>query len=106
MTGTIFGTRRRPAARLLVAVLAAVTLSLVSAGISSAGPSQQDLDTAKAKLAELNGRLDGLVEQFDAATLQLHAVEGGRPTARPPAVRARGDAKAAGDFFGRGAGLA
>src|SRR6266511_2788250 len=92
MTGTIFGTRRRPAARLLVAVLAAVTLSLVSAGISSAGPSQQDLDAAKAKLAELNGRLDGLVEQFDAATLQLHAVEGRLADARTAAVLAQADA--------------
>src|SRR6266545_1527240 len=106
MTGTIFGTRRRPAARLLVAVLAAVTLSLVSAGISSAGPSQQDLDAAKAKLAELNGRLDGLVEQFDAATLQLHAVEGRLADARTAAVLAQADATAARDLFGQRARLA
>jgi cell wall-associated NlpC family hydrolase len=106
MTGTIFGTRRRPAARLLVAVLASVTLSLVSAGISSAGPSQQDLDAAKAKLAELNGRLDGLVEQFNAATLQLHAVEGRLADARTAAVLAQADATAARDLFGQRARLA
>ena len=46
------GTRRPPAARLLAAVLAALALFLVSAGLSSAATSQQDLAQAKAKLAE------------------------------------------------------
>ena len=106
MRGTISETRRRPAARLLAAVLAALTLSVVSVGISSAGTSQQDLDTAKTKLAALNGRLDALVEQFDAATLQLHVVEGRLADARTAAVLALADAAAARELFSQRARLA
>ena len=106
MRGTISETRRRPAARLLAAVLAALTLSVVSVGISSAGTSQQDLDAAKTKLAALNGRLDALVEQFDAATLQLHVVEGRLADARTAAVLALADAAAARELFSQRARLA
>jgi len=94
------GTRRPPAARLLAAVLAALALFLVSAGLSSAATSQQDLAQAKAKLAELNTRLDALVEQFDAANLQLRAAEGRLADARTAAVLALADAARARALFG------
>ena len=74
------GTRRPPAARLLAAVLAALALFLVSAGLSSAATSQQDLAQAKAKLAELNTRLDALVISFqiDAVLRSQLLLETGR----------------------------
>src|SRR6266536_1829487 len=77
MRGTISETRRRPAARLFAAVLAV-----------------------------LIGCLDALVEQFDAATLQLHVVEGRLADARTAAVLALADAAAAREVFGQRARLA
>jgi len=106
MRGTILGIERPPAARLIVAVLVALTLSLASGGVSSARTSQQDLAAAKAKLSQLNGRLDALVEQFDAATLQLHAVEGRLADARTTALLAQADAARARTLFGERARLA
>src|SRR5439155_23030416 len=100
MRGTTMGTRRPAGARLLAAVLAALALFVVSAGLSSAATSQQDLAQAKAKLAELNTRLDALVEQFDAANLQLRAAEGRLADARTAAVLALADAARARALFG------
>jgi cell wall-associated NlpC family hydrolase len=74
--------------------------------VSSAGISKQNLADAKAKLADLNGSLDVLVEQFDAATLQLHAVEGKLSDARTAAVLAQAAAARARDLFGQRARLA
>src|SRR5207249_11931075 len=106
MRGTTRGTKRLPAARLLAAVLACLTLSLASTGVSSAGISKQDLADARAKLADLNGRLDVLVEQFDAATLQLHAVEGKLTDARTASALAQAAATRARELFGQRARLA
>jgi cell wall-associated NlpC family hydrolase len=75
--------------RLLGAALFALILAGGTAAVSSAGPSQQDLDSAKAKLRELNRTLDQLVEDFDVATLKLHALEGRLADAREQAIQSQ-----------------
>jgi len=69
------GTRVRPKVRLLTAVLLAISFALLSTSISTARPTQQEVDAAQAKLNALNDRLSLLVEQYDAAQARLHDVE-------------------------------
>ena len=66
MTGT-----RKIAVRLIVAVLFVVPTIALSAFESSAAPSKQDVAAAKAKLDELNRRLDLLIEQYNQAKVRL-----------------------------------
>lgn len=66
MTGT-----RRPAVRLTVAAVFALAAVLGTGSVSSARPSKADVVAAKAKLADLNRRLDLLVEQYNQAHLAL-----------------------------------
>jgi peptidoglycan DL-endopeptidase CwlO len=75
--------------RLLGAALLTFVLAAGTAAVSSAGPSQQDLDNAKAKLQELNRTLDQLVEDFDLATLKLHALEGRLADTREQAIQSQ-----------------
>ncbi|MGH2596658.1 MAG: NlpC/P60 family protein [Actinomycetota bacterium] len=62
---------RKMALRLIVAALFVVPTIAVSAFESSAAPSKQDVAAAKAKLDDLNRRLDLLIEQYDQAKVRL-----------------------------------
>jgi cell wall-associated NlpC family hydrolase len=66
MTGT-----RKIALRLIVAALFVVPTIALSVSESSAAPSKQDVAAAKAKLDELNRRLDLLIEQYNQAKVRL-----------------------------------
>lgn len=66
MTGT-----RKIAVRLIVAAFFVVPTIALSALESSAAPSKQDVAAAKAKLADLNRRLDLLIEQYNQAKVRL-----------------------------------
>jgi peptidoglycan DL-endopeptidase CwlO len=62
---------RKMALRLIVAALFVVPTITLSAFESSAAPSKQDVAAAKAKLDDLNRRLDLLIEQYDQAKVRL-----------------------------------
>jgi hypothetical protein len=79
--------------------LIAVSLAVGSSTVSSARPTRQDLDRAKARLLQLNQRLSQLVEQYDAAKLALHSVENQLADARARDLQARGEAERARAYF-------
>jgi cell wall-associated NlpC family hydrolase len=89
---------RTNSARILRLVLAALLVlsSLVAfSGTSSARPSQQEIDAAKARLAALNNRQSLLDEQYNQARLSLSAAESKLASAREAARAAVARAKAA-----------
>ena len=89
---------RTNSARILRLILAAslVVSSLVAfSGTSSARPSQQEIDAAKARLAELNNRQSLLDEQYNQARLSLSAAESKLASARAAARAADARAKTA-----------
>lgn len=85
----------------MTAALLVVLLLLGSSTVSSARPTRQDLANAKARLLALNQRLSQLVEQFDAARLTLHKVEGQLADSRARAQQARTEAEEARAYFSR-----
>jgi cell wall-associated NlpC family hydrolase len=89
----------RKLARLTGAALIAVSLAVTASTVSSARPTRQDLDRAKAHLLALNQRLSQLVEQYDAAKLGLHSVENQLADARARDAQARGQAERARAYF-------
>jgi peptidoglycan DL-endopeptidase CwlO len=89
----------RKLARLTGAALIAVSLAVSSSTVSSARPTRQDLDRAKAHLLGLNQRLSQLVEQYDAAKLALHSAENQLADARARDAQARGQAERARAYF-------
>jgi peptidoglycan DL-endopeptidase CwlO len=93
------GRSTRRIGRLTGAALIAVSLAVGSSTVSSARPTRQDLNQAKAKLLALNARLSQLVEQYDAAKLALHSVENDLADARSRAQRAGAEAERARAYF-------
>jgi cell wall-associated NlpC family hydrolase len=81
--------RRFLAARVSIAALLVLGASLGSSTLSSAAPSKQQVEAAKAKLDALNQRLSLLVEQYDQAQIRLHEVEGRLAGAKAAADRAQ-----------------
>jgi cell wall-associated NlpC family hydrolase len=81
--------RRFLAARVTVAAMMVLGASLGSSTLSSAAPSKQQVEAAKAKLDALNQRLSLLVEQYDQAQIRLHEVEGQLAGAKDAADRAQ-----------------
>jgi cell wall-associated NlpC family hydrolase len=81
-------------------------LAAATAAVSSAGPTQQELTDAKAKLRELNHTLDQLVEDFDAARVKLHEVEVRLAESRTEAAQAQGAADKAHALFAERARVA
>jgi peptidoglycan DL-endopeptidase CwlO len=77
------------AARVTVAAMMVLGASLGSSTLSSAAPSKQQVEAAKAKLDALNQRLSLLVEQYDQAQIRLHEVEGQLAGAKDAADRAQ-----------------
>jgi cell wall-associated NlpC family hydrolase len=92
--------------RIFGAALLAVILSAATAAVSSAGPTQQELDAAKAKLRELNRTLDQLVEDFDAATVKLQQVQARLADTRTEATQAQEAAAKARAILGQRASAA
>jgi len=86
---------RAPLARLLGAALLAASLVAGTGTVSSARPTHQDLEAAKAQLDSMNRHLDLLVEQYDQARVQLQAAQGQLVDARNAADRAAAEANAA-----------
>jgi cell wall-associated NlpC family hydrolase len=81
--------RRFLTARVTIAALMVLGASLGSSTLSSAAPSKQQVEAAKAKLDTLNQRLSLLVEQYDQAQIRLHEVEGQLAGAKAAADRAQ-----------------
>jgi cell wall-associated NlpC family hydrolase len=82
-------------ARLIVAALLVVSVSLGSAATSFAAPSRKEVAAAQSRLDQLNQRHDLLVEQYNQATNALHQVESRLADMRSFAATARAQADAA-----------
>ena len=81
--------RRFLTARVTITALMVLGASLGSLTLSSAAPSKQQVEAAKAKLDALNQRLSLLVEQYDQAQIRLQEVEGQLAGAKAAADRAQ-----------------
>ncbi len=91
-------------ARLSLAVAITVSASIGLATLSSAAPSKQAVDAAKAKLNALNGRLSLLDEQINQARIALRAVQARLAETRMAAAQATAlAAKAQADLNARAA---
>lgn len=84
--------RRFLAARVTIAALMTLGASLGSTTLSSAAPSKQQVEAAKAKLDTLNRQLSLLVEQYNQAQIRLHEVEGRLADTKAAADRAQATA--------------
>lgn len=78
--------------RLGLAALLVVPASLGITTLSSAAPSKQDVEQAKAELDQLNEHVSLLVEQYNQAQLRLEAVQGRLEEAKAAAQQAQADA--------------
>ena len=83
------GTRRRIAARAMVAAVITVSATLGAATLSSAAPTQQQVEQAKLRLDALNRELSLLVEEYNQAQLRLQEVQGRLADVRTQAFRAQ-----------------
>ncbi len=83
------GKTRARTARLATAALVVVFLTMGSATLSSAKVSHQDLVDAQNHLAQLNDHLSLLIEQYDAANLQLQQVQARLADERSAATHAQ-----------------
>jgi cell wall-associated NlpC family hydrolase len=76
-------------ARGAVALLITLSVSVASATLSSAAPSQGDVQAAKAKLEALNQRLGILVEQYDQEQVKLQDIQSRLAATRAEAAEAQ-----------------
>jgi cell wall-associated NlpC family hydrolase len=79
-------------ARGAVALLITLSASDASATLSSASPSQGDVQAAKSKLNALNQRLGILVEQYDQEQVKLQDIQSRLAATRAEAAKAQGAA--------------
>ncbi len=86
------GRATRLAARLAVAALMTITATLGVSTLSSAAPSKQDVEAAKARIDQLNQHLSLLVEQYDQAQTRLQEIQSRLADARAAAAEARAEA--------------
>ncbi len=100
------GTRSRTAVRTLVAALVVLSASVALTPLSTAAPSKQDVERAKAELDRLNQQVSLLVEQYDQARLELEAVQARLEETRTAAERAQATADAATENLNRNAAIA
>ena len=89
------GRRTHHVARLAMAVLVAVSATVGATTLSSAAPSREDVQRAKARLDGLNQELSLLVEEFNQARLRLQAVQTRLVDVREQANRAQAAAEGA-----------
>jgi peptidoglycan DL-endopeptidase CwlO len=94
MRGERAGNRGR-LARGALALLIMLCASVTSAGLSSAAPSQEDVQAAKEKLDALNQRLGILVEQYNQEQVKLQEIESRLAATRAEAAKAQETALAA-----------
>jgi cell wall-associated NlpC family hydrolase len=99
-------TGRRFAARLFAAVLITVSASLGSLGPSSAAPTQEDVQRARARLEDLNRELSLLVEEYNQARIRLDEVQSRLGDVRREAERAGAEADEATERLNRSAARA
>ncbi len=78
-----------------IALSVVLSASFLSAGLSSASPSRQDVEAAKAKLDALNQRLGLLVEQYDQEKVKLEAIQSHLAETKAQAASAKATAAAA-----------
>jgi peptidoglycan DL-endopeptidase CwlO len=86
------GRRRHVAARLAMAVLIASSAIIGAANLSSAAPSREEVQRAKARLDQLNQELSLLVERYNQAQIRLQEVQGRLADVRVEAERAQAEA--------------
>lgn len=106
MRGTTTRTRSTLAVRIGIAALIVVSTSLLLPPLSSAAPSRQDVERAKAELDRLNAHVSLLVEQFNQARIRLEAVQERLDDARTAAQRAQTEADRAVQSLNRNASIA
>lgn len=92
--------------RIGVAALVVVSISLVISPLSSAAPSRQDVERAKAELDRLNEHVSLLVEEYNQARLKLDQVQGRLDDAKAAADRAQATADRAVASLNRSASIA
>jgi len=92
--------------RIGVAALVVVSVSLVISPLSSAAPSRQDVERAKAELDRLNEHVSLLVEEYNQARLKLDQVQGRLDDAKAAADRAQATADRAVASLNRSASIA
>ena len=89
------GARRLRRARLGLAAVLAFGALFGTATFSSASPSKQQVEAAKARLEQLNQQLSLLVEQWDQAQIKLQQVQTRLDETRAEAEQAQAEAKRA-----------
>jgi peptidoglycan DL-endopeptidase CwlO len=101
MRGERAGNRGR-VTRGALALLIMLCASVTSASLSSAAPSQEDVQSAKEKLDTLNQRLGILVEEYDQEHVKLQEIQSRLAATRAEAAKAHAAALAAmGDLNAR-----
>ena len=86
------GTRAHLVTRLSMAVLLAASATVGAATLSSAAPSREEVQQARARLDSLNRELDLMVEQYNQARLRLQEVQARLADVRAQAQRAQATA--------------
>ena len=79
-------------ARLSIAVLLAASATIGAVTLSSAAPSREEVEQARARLDSLNRELDLMVEQYNQARIKLQEVQARLADVRAQAQRARATA--------------
>ena len=105
MTGAGRGRTARWARSIAIA-LVAICLAVGVAPLSSAAPSREDVESARARLESLNRELSLLVEQYNQARLRLQEVQGRLADVQAAARRARTEADRAIQSLNRSAARA
>jgi cell wall-associated NlpC family hydrolase len=85
-------TRARLVTRLSIAVLLTASATIGAASLSSAAPSREEVEQARARLDSLNRDLDLMVEQYNQARLRLQEVQARLADVRAQAQRAQATA--------------
>jgi peptidoglycan DL-endopeptidase CwlO len=86
------GTRANLVTRLSIAVLLVASATIGAATLSSAAPSREEVEQARARLDSLNRELDLMVEQYNQARLKLQEVQARLADVRAQAQRAQATA--------------
>jgi cell wall-associated NlpC family hydrolase len=106
MQGSTTRTRSTLAVRIGVAALVVFSASFAIAPLSSATPSRQDVERAKAELDRLNEHVSLLVEQYNQEHIQLQQVQARLADAKAAADRAQAEADRATASLNRNASIA
>jgi len=106
MQGTTTRARSTLAVRIGVAALVVISASFVISPLSSAAPSRQDVERARAELDRLNAHVSLLVEEYNQAQLELEQVQARLADAKAAADRAQATADRAVASLNRNAAIA